>query len=90
MNVDADSDHRGTARAVAAAAAGLGGLIAVRLVLRRAPRESVWAGRPIQRGVSQHWKRCVSEDAISGFFKDPKTLTTRSSCTCTAAPGHRS
>ena len=33
MNVDTDSDHRGTARAVAAAAAGLGGLIAVRSAL---------------------------------------------------------
>lgn len=33
MNVDTDSDHRGTARAVSAALAGLGGLIAVRSAL---------------------------------------------------------
>ena len=33
MDVDTDSDHRGTARAVSAALAGLGGLIAVRSAL---------------------------------------------------------
>jgi hypothetical protein len=82
----ADSRNRGRLRVVAAAVAGLGGLVAVARIFRP-------AGTPRIRGSARSvatLERYASAEATSGFWKEPKTSIIRLSCTSMAAPGRRS